>query len=99
MDISILILTSKGIEPSGIEPVLSSITIKGVLGGRHAFVAASTVDAIAVEVMTAFALTFNNCPDISSENFHHVYLYCNNILNSPTSPSYLYLNILYSNLE
>lgn len=69
-----ILLTSKGIEPSGIEPVLSSITIKGVSGGRQAFVAANVVDAIEADVIIAFGLAINSCFDISSENFHHVYL-------------------------
>jgi len=69
-----LILTSKGIEPSGIEPVLSSITIKGVSGERQALVAANVVDAIEADVIIALALALNNCFDISSENFYHVCL-------------------------
>lgn len=70
----ILILTSKGIEPSGIEPALSSITIKGASDRRQALVAANIVDAIEADVIIAFALAFISWLDISSENFHHVYL-------------------------
>lgn len=70
----ILILTLKGMDPSGIESVVSLITIKGVSDGREALVAANVVDAIEADVITTFALVLSNCFDISSENFHHVCL-------------------------
>lgn len=69
-----MVLTSKGIEPSGIKPVLSSITMKGVSGERQVFVAVNVVDAIEEDVIIAFALALDNCFVSSSENFYHVYL-------------------------
>lgn len=69
-EIFISIPTLKGIEPSGMERVSSSITIKGTPDGRLDFVAASTVDAISAAVITAFALDINSCREISSGNFY-----------------------------